>query len=59
MIVKIAEEQKHCGLIYVGAFYTPDFTKLLCIDGIHPNRDGHLVIARKSSTLLKAVMSSC
>lgn len=31
---------------------TPDFRKYLCKDGIHPNRDGHLLAARTISDYL-------
>ncbi|NLN63857.1 MAG: SGNH/GDSL hydrolase family protein [Clostridiaceae bacterium] len=54
MIVKIAEETKTLWIDIRGAFlHFPDFTKLLCIDGIHPNRDGHLVIADKIIDFIK------
>lgn len=47
-IVKIAEETKTLLIDVRGAFLRfPDYTKFLCIDGIHPNRDGHMVIADK------------
>lgn len=32
---------------------TPDYTKLICKDGIHPNRSGHRVIADKMFEFIK------
>lgn len=47
-IVRIAEETKTRWIDIRGAFLQyPDFTKLLCIDGIHPNMEGHKLIADK------------
>lgn len=54
VIVKIAEETKTRWIDVRGAFLRfPDYTKLLCVDGIHPNRDGHLVIADKIIDFIK------
>ncbi len=54
VIVKIAEETKTLWIDVRGAFLSyPDFTKLLCIDGIHPNKDGHRVIAEKILDYIK------
>ncbi len=54
VIVKIAEETKTLWIDIRGAFlHYPDFTKLLCIDGIHPNKDGHIVIADKITDFIK------
>ncbi|AGC68531.1 lipolytic enzyme [Thermoclostridium stercorarium subsp. stercorarium DSM 8532] len=48
VIQKIADETKTVCIDIREAFLRfPDFTTLLCIDGIHPNRDGHKVIANK------------
>jgi acyl-CoA thioesterase I len=47
-IVRIAEETKTRWIDVRGAFLQhPDFTQFLCIDGIHPNREGHKLIANK------------
>lgn len=54
VIVKIAEETKTLWIDIRGAFlHYPDYTKLLCVDGIHPNRDGHMVIAEKIIEYIK------
>ncbi|MCM1565524.1 MAG: SGNH/GDSL hydrolase family protein [Dehalobacter sp. 4CP] len=54
MIVNIAEETRTRWIDVRGAFLkTPDFTQLLCIDGIHPNEDGHKVIAQKVTEYLR------
>lgn len=54
VILKIAEETKTLCIDVRGAFLRfPDFTKLLCIDGIHPNKDGHIVIANKIVEFVK------
>jgi lysophospholipase L1-like esterase len=31
-----------------------DYTKLICLDGIHPNKEGHKVIAEKILQYIKA-----
>lgn len=54
VIVKIAQETKTRWIDVRSAFlHFPDFTKLLCVDGIHPNREGHLVIAEKIIDFIK------
>ncbi len=54
VIVKIAEETKTLWIDIRGAFLQfPDYTKLLCVDGIHPNKDGHTVIAMKIIDFVK------
>lgn len=48
VIVKIAEETQTKWIDIRGAFLQhPDFTQFLCLDGIHPNREGHQIIADK------------
>lgn len=47
-IVKIAEETHTKWIDIREAFLRhPDFTKFLCRDGIHPNKEGHRIIANK------------
>jgi acyl-CoA thioesterase-1 len=47
-IIKVAEETKTRWIDIRGAFLQyPDFNKFLCLDGIHPNQDGHKIIADK------------
>lgn len=47
-ILKIAEETHTKWIDVRGAFLQyPDFTKFLCLDGIHPNESGHKIIANK------------
>lgn len=47
-IVNIAEQTKTKLIDVRGAFLQwPDFTKFLCIDGIHPNKEGHKIIAER------------
>lgn len=48
VITKVAEDT-HTKLIDVRSAFLkyPDFTKLICRDGMHPNREGHKVIADK------------
>ena len=54
VIQKIADETKTICIDIREAFLRfPDFTSLLCIDGIHPNRDGHIVIANKIFEFIK------
>lgn len=54
VIQKIADETKTICIDIREAFLRfPDFTALLCIDGIHPNRDGHIVIANKIIEYIK------
>lgn len=48
LIIKIAEETSTRWIDIRGAFLqNADFSKFLCIDGIHPNKDGHILIAQK------------
>lgn len=45
-IVKVAEATKTRCIDIRGAFLEhPDFTKFICMDGIHPNEDGHRIIS--------------
>jgi len=54
VIQKIAEETKTICIDIREAFLRfPDFSTLLCIDGIHPNKDGHIVIANKVFEYIK------
>jgi acyl-CoA thioesterase I len=47
-IVSIAAQTKTRIIDIRSAFLqSPDFSKLICIDGIHPNREGHRLIAEK------------
>ena len=47
-VLKIAEDTNTKWIDIRGAFLQyPDFTKLLCLDGIHPNEFGHKIIANK------------
>jgi len=47
-IIRVAEETKTRWIDIRGAFLKyPDFSKFLCLDGIHPNKDGHEIIAEK------------
>jgi lysophospholipase L1-like esterase len=47
-IVNVAEQTKTKLIDIRGAFLQwPDFTKFLCVDGIHPNKEGHKIIADK------------
>lgn len=48
IIIKIAEETNTRWIDIRGAFLqSPDYSDLLCIDGIHPNEKGHQIIANK------------
>lgn len=54
VILKIADQTKTPCIDVRSAFLQyPDYTKLLCIDGIHPNKEGHLVIANKTVDFVK------
>jgi acyl-CoA thioesterase-1 len=54
IILKIAAETRTRLIDIRGAFLSfPDFTKLICIDGIHPNKEGHKVIAEKILDFIK------
>lgn len=47
-VLRVAEETKTRLIDIRSAFLeTEDYTKLICTDGIHPNKDGHKVIAEK------------
>ncbi|GAB6991694.1 SGNH/GDSL hydrolase family protein [Paenibacillus pini] len=47
-ILKVSEMTKTPYIDVRGAFLEhPDFTKFLCSDGIHPNKDGHRIIYDK------------
>jgi acyl-CoA thioesterase-1 len=47
-IVKVAESTKTRIIDVRSAFLEqPDFTKFICVDGIHPNKDGHRLIFNK------------
>ncbi|HEX3028645.1 MAG TPA: SGNH/GDSL hydrolase family protein [Clostridia bacterium] len=48
IILKVAEETRTKWIDIRGAFLNyPDFTRFLCVDGIHPNKEGHIIIAEK------------
>lgn len=48
LIIKIAEETTTKWIDIRGAFLQyADFSKFLCIDGIHPNEEGHILMAQK------------
>lgn len=54
-IQKIAEETHTKWIDVRGAFLQyPDFTKFICLDGIHPNEDGHKIIANKVMDFIKS-----
>ncbi|CAH1190423.1 hypothetical protein PAECIP111892_00173 [Paenibacillus auburnensis] len=47
-IIKVAETTKTKIIDVRGAFLQqPDFTKFICLDGIHPNKEGHRIIYDK------------
>jgi lysophospholipase L1-like esterase len=47
-ILRVAEETKTRLIDIRSSFLqTEDYTKLICLDGIHPNKEGHKVIADK------------
>jgi acyl-CoA thioesterase I len=47
-IIKVAKDTRTRWIDIRGAFLAyPDFSKFLCVDGIHPNQDGHRIIADK------------
>lgn len=47
-IVKVAEATKTKYIDIRGAFLEhPDFTRFICMDGIHPNKDGHRIISER------------
>jgi len=54
-VLKIAEETNTKWIDIRGAFLQyPDFTKFLCLDGIHPNEFGHKIIANKIIDFIKS-----
>ncbi|MDR3599351.1 MAG: SGNH/GDSL hydrolase family protein [Desulfosporosinus sp.] len=54
-VLKIAEETNTKWIDIRGAFLQyPDFTKYLCLDGIHPNELGHKIIANKIMDFIKS-----
>ncbi|MFA6309097.1 MAG: SGNH/GDSL hydrolase family protein [Clostridia bacterium] len=54
-ILKIAERTKTRWIDIRGAFLEqPDFTKFICLDGIHPNIEGHRIIAEKIIEFIKS-----
>ena len=55
VITKVAEET-HTKFIDVRSAFLkhPDFTKFICRDGMHPNREGHKVIADQIIDYIKA-----
>jgi len=53
-VVTIAQETKTLWIDVRSAFLNhPNFTELLCIDGIHPNEKGHALIAQTITDYLK------
>jgi lysophospholipase L1-like esterase len=47
-IIRVAQATKTRWIDIRGAFLEyPDYSKFLCVDGIHPNQDGHRIIADK------------
>ncbi len=47
-IIKVAESTKTKIIDVRGAFLQhPDYTKFICLDGIHPNKEGHRIIFDK------------
>ena len=55
VIINIAEETRTRWIDIRGAFLqTADFRRLLCIDGIHPNEEGHKLIAAKIYDYIKS-----
>jgi len=53
-VLKIAEETNTIWIDIRGAFLQyPDFTKFICLDGIHPNEVGHKIIANKIIDFIK------
>ncbi|MDD8018627.1 MAG: SGNH/GDSL hydrolase family protein, partial [Bacteroidota bacterium] len=53
-ILRVAEETKTRLIDIRSAFLeTDDYTRLVCDDGIHPNKEGHKVIAEKILNYIK------
>ncbi|GGF93748.1 SGNH/GDSL hydrolase family protein [Paenibacillus aceti] len=54
-IQKVSELTKTKYIDVRGAFLQyPDFTKFLCTDGIHPNKEGHQIISEKVLEFVKS-----
>ncbi|MGE5474921.1 MAG: SGNH/GDSL hydrolase family protein [Ignavibacteriales bacterium] len=54
-IIKVAEETRTKWIDIRGAFLQyPDFSNFLCIDGIHPNKNGHEIIANAVLNFIKS-----
>lgn len=54
-VIKIAQETNTKWIDIRGAFLQyPDFTKFICLDGIHPNEFGHQIIANKIIDFIKS-----
>ncbi len=54
-VLKIAKETNTRWIDIRGAFLQyPDFTKFICLDGIHPNEVGHQIIANKIIDFIKS-----
>ncbi|MBC8080184.1 MAG: SGNH/GDSL hydrolase family protein [Gorillibacterium sp.] len=55
MVIKVAQETRTKWIDKRGAFLQyPDYTKFLCVDGIHPNQEGHRIIAEKVLEYIQA-----
>lgn len=53
-VINVAQETGTVWIDVRGAFLqTPDYTRLICKDGIHPNTEGHRVIANKIYEFVK------
>ncbi|MCK9425840.1 MAG: SGNH/GDSL hydrolase family protein [Ignavibacteriaceae bacterium] len=54
-ILRVAEETKTRLIDIRSAFFLEDdYTKFICLDGIHPNKEGHKVIAGKILDYIKS-----
>jgi lysophospholipase L1-like esterase len=54
-IISIARETKTRWIDIRSAFLShPDFTQFICKDGIHPNEQGHIIIAEKIIEYIKS-----
>lgn len=54
-ILRVAEETKTRLIDIRSSFLqTEDYTKLICLDGIHPNKEGHRIIAEKILNYIQA-----
>lgn len=48
IVVSVAQETKTRMIDIRSAFLRePDYTRFMCLDGIHPNEQGHIIIAKK------------